>query len=266
MRVSEIWIYPVKSLGGGRVAHARVDDRGLENDRRFMVVDAADRFLTQREHPPMARIAARIERESLHLETAGRAPLVLPIAVEGPVRDVRVWGDRCRAIDAGEPAAGWLSEALEREVRLVRMPKSTRRQVDLRYASEGSLVSFADAFPLLVVGQASLDALNARLAQPVDVRRFRPNLVIAGGAPFAEDGWSELAIGALRFQVKKPCARCAIVNVDPDRGTRGTEPLATLATFRTIGGQVLFGQNLVHAREGELSEGDRVIIESARGE
>jgi uncharacterized protein YcbX len=266
VRLSEIWIHPVKSLAGGRAVHARVDDRGLEGDRRFMVVDASDRFLTQREHPPMARVAARIEGGSLRLETAGRAALALPIEVEGPAREVTVWDDRCRAIDAGDEAAGWLSDALEREVRLVRMPESTRRPVARAYSSEGALVSFADAFPLLLIGQGSLDALNARLEQPVDARRFRPNLVIAGAPPFAEDGWSELTVGALRLRVTKPCSRCTIVNVDPDGGTRGTEPLATLATFRTKDRQIFFGQNLVHAGEGELSVGDPVIAVSGREE
>jgi len=258
VRLSEIWIYPVKSLAGGRAAHARVDHHEAPVVLEPSILDARDRFLTQREHPPMARVAARVEGDSLRLETAGRAPLVLPISVEGPAREVTVWDDRCRAIDAGEPAARWLSDALERGVRLVRMPESTRRPVPAGYASEGSLVSFADAFPFLAIGQSSLDELNARLEQPVDMRRFRPNLVIAGAAPFAEDEWTEVVIGALRLRVTKACSRCAILNVDPDRGTRGTEPLATLATFRTRDRQVLFGQNLVHASEGELREGDPV--------
>lgn len=260
LRLSAIWIYPVKSLAGVRVSRAHVEDRGLRDDRRFMVVEPDGRFLTQREHAPMALVRARVEGDALHLEAPGAPPLVVPLEVDGPAREVTVWADRCEATDAGERAARWLSDALGRRARLVRMPASTRRAVDARYASDGEIVSFADAFPFLLVGQGSLDALNARLEAPVDARRFRPNLIVEGAAPFAEDGWRELAIGAVRLHVRKACSRCPIVNVDPDRGARGSEPLATLATFRTADHRVLFGQNLVHQGRGSLREGDPVRL------
>lgn len=260
LTLAAIWIHPVKSLAGMCVDRAWVDDRGLRHDRRFMIVDAEGRFVTQREHPAMARIHARVDGERLTLSANERSPLEVALEVEGPSCEVIVWRDRCAAIDAGDAPARWLSEALSMHVRLVRMPASTRRAVDPEYAREGDIVSFADGFPFLLATEASLDALNARLARPVDMRRFRPNLVVAGASPFAEDAWRELAIGGVRFGVRKPCARCAIVTVDPDLGTREKEPLATLATFRSRDHGVLFGQNLVHDGEGELSVGDAVRV------
>ncbi len=262
--LAELWVYPVKSLAGTRADRVRVDDRGFAGDRRFMVVDGEDRFVTQRAVPRMALVHPRLEPESLRLEHAAKEPLELPIDAPGPTREVRVWDDRCEAIDAGDEVAAWLSEAIGQRARLVRMPESTRRPADPRHARPGDLVSFADGFPFLLVNESSLDALNERLAEPVDVRRFRPNLVVRGAAPWAEDGFRELSSASLRFHVRKPCGRCAIVNVDPDRGTRGTEPLATLASFRTREGSVLFGQNLVHDGEGELRAGELLDVVDAR--
>ncbi len=253
--ITQLWIYPVKALGGARVERARVDDRGLEGDRRFMVVDADGRFLTQRRHPRMACVRARLDGPTLRLEHAGGA-LDVPREVEGPAREVRVWEDRVSAVDAGDEAAAWLSDAIGEHARLVRMPEATRRPADPRHARAGDLVAFADGFPFLLVSESSLEALAARLEAPIDVRRFRPNLVVGGAPAWSEDRWRELETGSLRLLVRKPCGRCRVVNVDPERGTAGTEPLATLATFRTEGHAVIFGQNLVHDGAGELSVGE----------
>lgn len=260
MKLASLFIYPVKSLAGVRVERARVEDRGLRHDRRFMIVDGDGRFVTQREHAAMATITAQLRDAELVLDAPRASTLTVPLEVEGPVREVVVWRDRCDAIDAGDEAAAWIGEQLGIRARLVRMPVTTRRRADPSFARPGDLVSFADGFPFLLATEASLDALNARLATPVDIRRFRPNLVVSGSAPFEEDRWLELAIGGVRFFVRKPCARCTIVDVDPDRGTREKEPLATLATFRARGHAVLFGQNLVHDGEGELAIGDRVEV------
>ncbi len=260
LALAALFVYPVKSLAGGPVSRARVEDRGLRHDRRFMVVDADGRFVTQRERPAMATSTARVEGEALWLEREGAAPASVPIEVEGPSREVRVWGDRCRAVDAGDEAAGWLSEALRQPVRLVRMPRRTRRPADPGHAREGDVVSFADGFPFLLATEASLEAVNARLDAPVDMRRFRPNLVVRGGAAFAEDAWRGLRIGDVRFEVRKPCSRCAIVDVDPDSGERAGGVLAALATFRERGNAVFFGQNLVHDGEGELRVGAPVEL------
>lgn len=260
MRLTQIWIHPVKSLAGFRVPEATVEDRGLRHDRRFMVVDPEGRFLTQRELPSMARLRAELDDGALWLVGPEGQSLEVPLDGGADEREVVVWGDRVASVDLGEAAADFLRAQLGVEARLVRMPAATRRPVDPAYARPGDLVSFADGFPFLLVNEASLAALNERLAEPVDVRRFRPNLVVDGAPPFAEDDFGELAIGPVVFHARKGCGRCQIVNVDPDRGTRGKEPLATLSTFRRRGSQVVFGQNLVHDGVGVLREGDPVVV------
>jgi uncharacterized protein YcbX len=266
MRLREIWIHPVKSLGGTRVARARIDDRGIVFDRRFMVIDTNGRFVTQREHAQMANLAARIDADRLLLsrpregQGEGATECAVPLEVDGPERDVVVWKDTVRAIDAGDEPARFLSDALSLDVRLVRMPSSTRRAVDPRYATKGELVSFADGFPFLLITDGSLAALNARLDTKVDARRFRPNLVIEGAGPFAEETWREIRIRSIRFFVAKHCSRCTIVNVDPDTGVRGLEPLAALADLNKRDRQVFFGENLFAEGEGEIAEGDDVVV------
>jgi uncharacterized protein YcbX len=260
LTLREIWIYPVKSLAGVRVRRARVEDRGLEDDRRFMIVDAKGRFLTQRQHPRMASMRATIEADALVLHAASDAPLrVLP--TEGDEREVIVWDDRVTAIDAGDEAARFIDRALGTvSARLVRMPERTRRPADPEHARPGDLVSFADGFPFLLVTDGSLATVNERLELPIDARRFRPNLVIAGADPFAEDSWREIDIGPIRFFPRKPCGRCEIVDVDPDTGQSDGRVLSVLASFREVGNRVLFGQNLVHDGHGTIEEAAEVAI------
>lgn len=260
-RLAELWIYPVKSMAGVRVARAAVEARGLAGDRRFMVVDPAGRFLTQRELPPMARLRARLHGEWLHLEGPDGCGSRVPRVPSGPTREVVVWDHRCAAVDAGDEVAAWLERSLGRPARLVYMPDDVRRPADLQHARQGDLVSFADGFPFLLATDASLAAVNAALPAPVDLRRFRPNLVLHGvEAPFAEDGWAELRIGELRFYPRKPCSRCPIVDVDPDAGERAPGVLSALSTLRRRGNRVDFGQNLVHEGEGVLEEGAPVEV------
>jgi MOSC domain-containing protein len=173
---------------------------------------------------------------------------------------VRVWADEVAAVDAGEGAARWLGRLLRQDCRLVFMPPQTRRPVDPHYARRGETVSFADGFPLLLVSEASLAALNARLAQPVPMNRFRPNLVVAGCEAFAEDRWRRIRIGALELDVVKPCSRCAIPAIDQATGQRDPEINRALAAFRRFEGQILFGQNLLHAGPGALRRGDPVEV------
>lgn len=266
LHVAEIWIHPVKSLGGYRVASAEVDERGLVGDRRFMLVDAAGVFVSQRTCASMAGVAARASGGFVELRAAGRPPLRVAVDVEGEPREVRIWRDTLSALDAGPEAAGWLSEALGREVRLVRLPPSVRRPVASPPARPFDQVALADAFAFLLISDASLVAVAARVALPIDARRFRPSFVIGGVAEaFDEDRWVELEVGPLRLHPCKPCARCAIVDVDPDTGERataasGTSVLAALATLTRRDNEVFFGQNAVHDGAGTIREGDGVAV------
>ncbi len=259
--MSGLWIYPVKSCRGVAVSRLELGDRGPVHDREWMVVDPAGRMVTQREHPGLARVGVRLEADRLVLGAPGRDPLELPLdRLEGPRREVSVWRDRCRAVSQGPAAAAWFSELLGTECELVRMAPEEVRPVDPRYARPGDRVGFADGFPLLLVSEASLADLNRRLDRPVPMARFRPNLVVTGCAPHAEDGWRHLQIAGIGLRVAKPCARCVVVTTHQETGKRSPEPLRTLATYRREGRKVLFGVNLVHEGRGFLAVGDPVVV------
>lgn len=261
LRLSTLYLYPVKSCAGLELAASAVDGYGLMHDRRWMLVDGSGRYVTQRELPRMALVATRLEPEALILEGPGMAPLEVPRPDPAAGRvEVEIWNDRCEAQPCGEEARRWLSRFLDRDLRLVYMPEGALRQVDRRYAAEGERTAFSDGFPLLLISQASLDDLNGRLQQPLPMRRFRPNLVISGCEPYAEDGWSRIRIGDMTLRVVKPCSRCKITTVDPDTAETGSEPLKTLAAYRRSGKQVYFGQNLLHDAPGELAVGMPVEV------
>lgn len=266
--VSELFVYPIKSLGGIRVDSARVVERGFEHDRRFMVVDGRGEFVTQRSHPRLARVKTRIGDGSLVLTRPGASPLELPLEPpDGPGVAVVVWQSVCDAVPVSADADRWLSELIGIPCRLVHMPERFRRPVEAPYARGDEVVSFADGFPFLLIEQASLDDLNARLARPLPMNRFRPNVVVAGTGPFAAGGWSRIRIRGVAFRVAKPCARCVVTTVDQATGEtdgEGSEPLRTLATYRRGAGGVLFGENLIHEGVGELRVGDAVEVMERR--
>ena len=263
--VTSLYRYPIKSCAGVALTEAELEPRGIRHDRELLIVDAAtDRFLTQREIPRMALIAPQIADGALRARAPGMAELVLSLIEDGPTRAVVVWRDRCAAVDQGDEAAAWLSDFLGRPCRLVRMAPDFVRPVDPTYAVPGDQVGFADGFPCLLIAEESLADLNARLDAPLPMARFRPNIVIAGGAAFGEDRVGRLRIGAVEFAAPKSCARCAITTVDQATGETGKEPLRTFATFRKVGRGVLFGQNLIHAGVGTIRVGDRVEALAAK--
>nr|WP_033402385.1 MOSC N-terminal beta barrel domain-containing protein [Dyadobacter beijingensis] len=265
MKLSEIWIYPVKSLGGIRLPKALTEERGLQYDRRWMIIDENNVFITQRAHHQMALIDVALQDSGLKIFLRNDpADFVIapyqPIAAV-PVK-VTVWDDVAEAVTVSAEADEWLSRHLGLNLRLVMMPDSTERKADPRYAQHNENVSFADGFPYLVISQASLDELNSRLAEPITMRRFRPNLVISGTEPFAEDQWKHITIGNLRFEVVKPCARCVLTTINPETAEKGPEPLKTLASYRRAGNKILFGQNVTAQDFGEISEGDILQVQA----
>lgn len=270
MRVSALFLHPVKSLRAVAVQEAEVDDLGLVGDRRFLVTDPAGNFLTQRSHPRMARIDALLDAGVLTLRSEGFGQTRVgcapdPAAAE---RTVRVWkSEGLRAEDCGEEPAAWLEDVLEVACRLVRIGPAFHRPVRPDRARPGDRVSFADAYPFLVTSEASLEDLNRRLraagAAAVPMTRFRPNLVLEGCDPYAEDTWHHIRIGSLVFRAGGPCARCVITTTDPLTGERFAEPLRTLASYRRDPlepTQVNFGQNLVHeTKSGRIRVGDPAV-------
>ncbi|WP_309989482.1 MULTISPECIES: MOSC domain-containing protein [Dyadobacter] len=263
MTLSEIWVYPVKSLGGIRLTKALTEERGLRYDRRWMIIDDENVFITQRTHLKMALIDVALEEEGLKIYLRAD-PTDFVLVPYQPVTalpvTVQVWDDTAEALTVSDEADAWLTRQLGMKLRLVVMPDSTERKADPRYARHNENVSFADGFPYLVISQASLDDLNARLAEPIEMRRFRPNFVISGTEPFAEDQWKHITIGDLRFEVVKPCARCVLTTINPETAEKGTEPLKTLASYRRNGNKILFGQNVTVQDFGELKVGDRLTV------
>lgn len=265
-RLAAIWIYPVKSAAGMSLDACLVEPRGLAGDRRWMVTDAAGRFLTGRDHPRLVLVQVRTVDEGIRVEAAGRSSITVASAESGPggrARRVTIWGDDCDGVDAGDEAARWLSEWLGTPARLVEMTGPSLRPVDPEVARPGDVVSFADCYPVMLIGCASLEELNARLAEPTSMRRFRPNLVVEGGAPFAEDHWWRLRIGEVEFEGAENCERCTFPTIDPDTGQKDAsrEPMRTLATFRRrAAGGVFLGQNLIPRTLGTIRVGDPVEI------
>jgi uncharacterized protein len=265
IRLSEIWVYPVKSLGGIRLTEAQVEERGLRYDRRWMIIDEGNIGITQRVYTKMAWINIELLAAGLRIFNRQEEPgndLFVPFEpVTAEPLSVKIWDDWVDAVTVSSDADRWLSAQLDKNVRLVMMPLSTERKVPVKYAKNGENVGFADDFPYLLISQASLDDLNSRLDQPLSMKRFRPNLVVTGTLPFEEDHWKNIRIGNLDFKILKPCARCVLTTIDPETAKKGLEPLKTLATYRKFNNKILFGQNVVAGKFGLIKEGDSVTVQ-----
>ena len=255
-----IYRYPVKSLRGEAFESLDVGPRGFEYDRHWMLVDDDGRFLTQRQLPRMALVDAnRLDDGRLRLQAPDMPVLYIGAAAGDPM-EVTVWGDRLDAVLADGQASEWLSRFLQRPCHLVFMPQQTTRAVDPDYAGVHDQVGFADGFPFLLISQGSLDDLNRRLEQPVPMRRFRPNLVVEGCEPYAEDDWRRIRIATLDFRVAKPCSRCIVPTIEIETAERNPEPLRTLSAYRKRDNKIYFGQNLIHDGIGRLEVGMPVEI------
>ncbi|GAB3668493.1 MOSC domain-containing protein [Streptomyces sparsus] len=264
--LTSLHVYPVKGVRGTPPGEAEVQPWGLAADRRWMVVDANDRQVTQREHPRLALAAAEpLPGGAVRLTGPGMPALTVEVpGTSTPSTVVGVWRSKVPAVPADAPGNDWFSRYLGEPVRLVFMDDPRSRPVDPAYGRDGETVSFADGFPLLVTTAASLEALNLLIAQgdhadegPLPMDRFRPNLVLSGTAPWAEDEWRRLRIGEVVFRVTKPCGRCVVTTTDQGTGQRGKEPLRTLARHRRFGDQLVFGQNLVPESTGRVRSGDQ---------
>lgn len=259
--LSAIHVYPIKSCAPLTVDEAIVEARGLVGDRRWMIVDEDRRFMTGRQHPRLTLIRARAEGEGLIIGAPGMPDLFLTARIDsrGPAT---VWSSTVPALDANAEADAWISAWLGQPARFVFMDSGCARAVNPLYGRPGDEVSFADGFPLMLISVAALDRLNARLTTPLPMLRFRPSLEVAGTAPHAEDEWKRVRIGAVEFDVVKPCTRCVFTTVDFERGRfdPSGEPLRTLATYRRSDKGITFGQNLIPRGSGVLRVGDPVEV------
>jgi uncharacterized protein len=267
MRLASIHTYPVKGCRRADHGDAVVEPWGLAGDRRWLIAEPDGKFITQRAEPRLALIAPSVRAwGGLVLRTPGMPDLDVPAPADGAVMPVQVWRDTVDAVPAGDTAGDWLSAVLDRKVRLVHLRDPAQRAVDPAHGQPGDLVSFADAYPVLLTNAASLDAVNDWLVEggdePVPMTRFRPNLVVTGAPAWAEDDWLDrrLRIGGVTFRAVKPCDRCAVTTIDQDTAERGRQPLRVLGQRRLSPIGPLFGLNLIPDGGGRLAVGDRMEV------
>lgn len=259
-KLTQINIYPIKSLGGISLQSAIVEERGLQYDRRWMLVDEQNMFITQRLHPKMALLEVEISNGLFTIKHKQNkfSPLTIPPVPYDDVEvKVQIWKDNVTALKYSSDINNWFTEAIGFKCSLVYMPDSTKRKVDPEYANN-KLVGFADGYPFLIIGEESLNDLNKRLEGGLPMNRFRTNFAFSGGKAFDEDNWKTIKIGDIVFHSLKPCPRCVITTIDQNTGMKGKEPLKTLAAFRQKDNNVMFGMNLVAEEIGKVNVGDEV--------
>jgi hypothetical protein len=262
LTLTQIWIYPVKSLGGIRLKEAKVLPKGLQHDRRWMLISNDNRFMSQREQPILSLFKQKLVADGIEISFNGTAIKIdFEKVVNGRSFRATVWDDAVEVKEVSKAHSQWFSDLLKTSCKLVVFPEGNSRPVDTDYAKNAEQVSLADGFPFLIIGEASLEDLNSRLKEPVPMNRFRPNFVFSGGEPYEEEQWTTFTIGKSKFVGTKPCARCVLTTINQDTAEKGTEPLVTLSKYRRQGNKVLFGQNVLAINHYEIKEGDKIILE-----
>ncbi|MFT5136514.1 MAG: hypothetical protein ACI9XU_000751 [Arenicella sp.] len=259
IKTSQLSVYPVKSANGNAVATMWLDAMGPKWDRRWMVVDANYRFITQRKFAQMCHIKTKLSGDNLTLSAPGAGSITLddPSAM---AHDVVVWGDTVQAQDCGDVAAQWLSDYLGRSCRLVFMADETRRFVNPEHAKNREIVSFSDGYPILIVSSESLELLNSKLDNDVQMDRFRPNIVVTGCAPHAEDQWKRIKIGEIEMSLVSACSRCIMPSIDQQTGDKNQKVLDALQAYRRCDREIYFGMNAIHHSVGKIKLGDQLTI------
>ena len=262
MKVLSAFLYPVKSMRAVATSTLELDEKGVVGDRRWMVVDAKNQFVTQRTVPALVRLQPSLLPAGVRIDDGSTCLDVALPGLDAPRRTVTVWRDTFAALDAGDEAAAWLTTRLNFECRLVAFADDVRREVDVTFAKDAQ-TTFTDAYPLLIVNEASLDALNAELPAPIPMERFRPNLLVRADAPWVEDGWKRMEIDGVPLDGVKPCARCVAITTDQHTGERpqGPLPLTALTQLHSMPGRgAIFGMNMVHRGMGSLRVGAHVAL------
>ncbi|MBT4035629.1 MAG: MOSC domain-containing protein [Candidatus Marinimicrobia bacterium] len=261
--LDQISIYPIKSCAGIDLQSSQVLDRGFPLDRRWLLIDEAGQFISQRTTPQLGQIKIFQNNDHLLVKYPAKSPLKLHLNVQSNVRQkAMIWKDQVDGLWVDQETDNWFSDVLEQRVHLIHMNEEVHRPLvkDNLPQDRSFEVSFADGYPYLLTSQASLDDLNNRLTSPIPMDRFRANLVVSGFEAFAEDDWKRIRIGEVEFLVAKPCARCQVTTIDQKTGSASKEPLKTLATYRKQGGNVMFGMNLVALSTGSVNLTDPVFI------
>ncbi len=260
--LSSLVYYPIKACRGFEVTESRVERMGLADDRRMMVVTPEGEFLTQREHAKLALITPTLKNDSVTLSAPNFDSIHISIQRTGTPWPVNIWKSKgVDAIDQGDEAAQWLSDWLGTSVRLVRIADGFKRKLNPDYAIHADdHTGFADGYPILILSEESLQDLNSRLDSVLPMNRFRPNIVVKGSEPFAEDNWKRIRIGDVEMALVKPCARCEVTTIDKETLERSKEPLKTLGNYRKHKLGAIFGMNVIPLNEGEIRVGMEVEI------
>jgi len=258
-KISALCVYPIKSCAGITVKKTILTEFGLENDRRFMLVDKDGKFISQRTLPNMCLIETCIDGNKLFFNAPNMKTMdVLLGGLPGRDKKVDVWGDNCIGIDQGDVYADWFSNFLNFSCRFVAYPTANYRRRHSSYLKKDFLVSFADGYPILIISKESLVDLNSRMKEPLSMNRFRPNIIVSECRPYEEDEWQDIRIGNVRLRGTTQCLRCSITTVNQDTAERGKDPLKTLAIYRKSEKGVFFGRNFIVDNAGELSVGEKI--------
>jgi uncharacterized protein len=261
--VTHLYIYPIKSLGAVSLSESVMEKEGLRGDRRFMLVDAKGKFITQRTRPELTRFVLCESAQGFIVKdkASGLEKELTWEPSVGPWIPVEIWEDQLPAREVLEGWSAWFSNALSEKVKLVRISSEKPRVMKAKYQTEiARTTSFADSLPLLLVSGGSYAALQKHVEEPIDQLRFRPNIIVSSPEPFVEDTWAELRIGEVSLSGAKPCARCPLVNVDPLTGESDKKMLKTLASFRTLNHKVYFGQQFVPISLGKIQIGMEIQV------
>jgi uncharacterized protein len=267
MIISALYIYPIKSLGGITVDETLVEARGFEHDRRWVLVDKNNRFLSQREHAQMALISVSLEESGLKIQHQKLriAPTLIPFKPQTTdFQSITVWDDTINCQRVSDEADAWFSGVLGQEARLFYQPEESIRIVDQKYATESDHTSLSDGFPVLIISEASMDFLNEKSSETIEIQRFRPNIVFKNSIPHEEDSFADIAINDVLFEGAKPCARCIMTTINPATAEKGKEPLKSLTAYRKWGNKILFGENLLIKKTGKIAIGDTLNVLSRK--
>jgi len=262
IELSSLIYYPIKACRGIEVESTQVERMGLAHDRRMMVVTETGEFLTQREYPRLALVAPALNADVLTLSAPAYDSIQVPIQKSGIAVSVNVWSSKdVQSIDQGDESARWFSDWLGVSVRLVHIADHYKRILNPEYAvNSDDHTGFADGYPILIISEESLNDLNTRLEVPIPMNRFRPNVVIKGCDPYAEDTWNKIRVGSVELTIVKPCARCEVTTIDKDTLARSKEPLKTLGKYRKHKLGAIFGQNVIPLNGGRLEVGTNVEV------
>lgn len=254
--VAELYIYPIKSLAGISIKSAKAEEMGFENDRRWMLIDEENQFITQREHSNLSQFYPEINGDKIEISHQDRThKFLIDENLNEPIFS-KVWDDESKVVEVNKATSKWFSEALGFSCKLVKIISKGDRKHNSSRLNQTLNVSLADGYPYLLIGSESLDFLNDKLQKKITIQRFRPNILINTSLPHEEDFFDTFQIGNVKFKNAKPCARCVMINTNPKTGVVLKEPLKTLSTYRTSNNNVFFGINILCLNEGKIAIGD----------